>query len=51
MAIRITDREVDESEYSEEMLCEKCHVVIGYAPYYRTEYLCVECKDGQEKDN
>ena len=30
-------------DYEEEIECEECGKLIGYAPYTRTAYLCIEC--------
>lgn len=33
----------DDEKYLQEINCERCQTLLGYAPYYSTEYKCVQC--------
>ena len=30
-------------KYGNEIVCESCKKLLGFAPYYRDEYRCIEC--------
>ena len=46
---RCEERESDPEEsdskgkYLQEIRCERCEALLGYAPYWRADYLCVAC--------
>lgn len=29
--------------FEQDVICKKCKKLLGYAPYYRTDYLCKKC--------
>lgn len=37
-------------DYHQDIICEECGVMMGYAPYYRTEYICCDCAREQEDE-
>jgi len=36
--------EIPEDFFDQEVICEKCGELLGWCPYYRTEYRCDRCR-------
>lgn len=34
---------MNEEKFLQEIVCMKCKQLLGYAPYWRTDYKCVQC--------
>ncbi len=37
-------------QYIQPIQCDKCDRILGYAPYFRTDYRCIAC-NGVPKDD
>lgn len=37
------------AKFGEPIICQECKRHIGYAPYFRSEYLCIDCNWGMKE--